>query len=69
MQPFRGVVDPCITAVSSAVKSLTIRCIKRANSLKLSRPTFVKVALKWLKENDFTCEVSDKDGTFVMVDG
>jgi hypothetical protein len=66
--PVKKTVDGLVTAVCSAVKRLTLQHRKQCRSVMFPKPTFVKAARAWLKENRMTCQVSDKDGTFVLVD-
>jgi hypothetical protein len=63
----RDLVDPCIAAFGMAVKRTVIEHIKKANMTRYTLPSFIGDALRWLKKNNMTCQLSDKDGVFVVI--
>lgn len=65
--PCKHIPDAMISNFSSAVRSAVFDHIKAGNKLKVMVPAFLKFTLKWLSLNQYTCQVSDKDGVFVLV--
>lgn len=78
-QLYRRPVKPCRGAEHPAVEDLCFQVAElvndkvRALNRRLSRPScrpqlpfFVKYGLKWLKMNEFSVDLADKDGTFVV---
>lgn len=66
--PCRKTVDGAIASFSAAVRNTVVTFVRSAAKVKpCPAPCFVKYAMRWLAQNQYTCELSDKDGVFVVL--
>jgi len=70
---FQGLVMPEVRSYVDAIHNVLIKHLRKTNSrIAHSRrscsniPLFARMSLAWLRSNNLTISVSDKDGVFVM---
>ncbi len=60
-------VDDAVSAYSRSLRRCVLQYLARAGSSSPPLPRYIKFSLRWLVDTKHTCELSDKDGVFVLV--